>query len=82
MRVRVVLGRTVRTVRNRDELQSLRLQSLRSRQSPRRTFGSFMLDLDGQLLMLSNDPLEWQSHNASHEMPVRFSDAADDKIVP
>jgi hypothetical protein len=41
-----------------------------------------MLDLDGQLLMLSNDPLEWQSHNASHEMPVRFSDAADDKIVP
>ena len=25
---------------------------------------------------------EWQSHNASHEMPVRFADAADDKFVP
>jgi hypothetical protein len=57
-------------------------QSLRSANRHAERLPVLGLDLDSQLLTLCNDPQEWQSHNASHEMPVRFSDAAADKIVP
>ena len=49
---------------------------------PAERLQDFGLVIEYKVLTLVNDPQEWRSHNASHEMPVRFSDAADDKIVP